>query len=106
MYVPNPARMYVDVLAWHTPEGKTTPIRIRLEDCLTIKIAKVLDVRQAASLKAGGEGMRHICRIDVPVGEDEVRSAELHLFQTGNNWFIDGDDARELMNTTAYHMGQ
>lgn len=47
----------------HEPTGKAVPTSIVWEDGRTFAIDRVYDVRQAASLKAGGVGQRYICRI-------------------------------------------
>ena len=39
------------------------PRAVQWEDGRVFAIDKVLDVRPAASLKAGGQGMRYTCRI-------------------------------------------
>ena len=45
------------------------------------KIQKVTDVRRAASLKAGGAGIRYTCIVD---------GKESHLFYEDNNmWFME-----------------
>ena len=46
-----------------------------------MEIQKVTDVRRAASLKAGGAGIRYTCIVD---------GKESHLFYEDNNmWFME-----------------
>lgn len=52
-------------------DGNIRPRAITWEDGRVFEIDRVMDVRWAASLKAGGVGMRYICRI---------RGKEIRLF--------------------------
>ncbi len=75
-------KVYVDVVAEFTQDGCLKPISIRWEDGRIFEIQKVLDVRRAASLKAGGAGTRYTCLI---AGQQK------HLFYEDNNmWFVEG----------------
>lgn len=60
-------------------DGRTLPLTIHWPDGRSFPIDRVLDVRQAASLKAGGCGMRYICR---------VRTKEVSLFCENGRWFM------------------
>ena len=52
-----------------------------MEDGVEYEISKVKDIRRAASLKAGGAGMRYTC-----VGDGK----EVYLFYEDNNmWFME-----------------
>ena len=53
----------IEVNADFSLDGSIRPNYIRWEDGRTFSIDRILDVRRAASLKAGGVGMRYICRI-------------------------------------------
>ena len=53
----------IEVNADFTLDGTIRPNYIRWEDGRTFAIDRILDVRRAASLKAGGVGMRYICKI-------------------------------------------
>ncbi len=75
-------KIYVDVNALFSKEGRLYPISLVWQDGHIYKIQKILDVRRAASLKAGGAGMRYTCIID---------GRESHLFYEDNNmWFVEG----------------
>ena len=51
------------------------------EDGVEYEISKVKDIRRAASLKAGGAGMRYTCVVD---------GKEVYLFYEDNNmWFME-----------------
>ena len=64
----------------HEISGKTVPTSIVWEDGRVFEIDKVLDIRKAASLKAGGLGIRYICRI---CGKTVV------LFNGDGLWFLE-----------------
>lgn len=74
-------KVYVDVDARFNKEGGMIPKRIIWEDGRTFDIQRVLDVRQAASLKAGGTGIRYTCR---------VWDKEIYLFLEEDRWFLEG----------------
>ena len=78
----NPHKIYVKVRADHLLDGSIRPLMFRSEDGPVQHIDRVLDVRPAPSLKAGGQGIRYICRI----GEKT-----LMLFHDDPYWFIEGD---------------
>ena len=61
-------------------DGNIRPRAITWEDGRVFEIDRVLDVRRAASLKAGGVGMRYICRI---------RGKEVRLFNEEGRWFME-----------------
>ncbi|HAW16111.1 MAG: hypothetical protein IJ869_04980 [Clostridiales bacterium] len=72
---------YVKVCAVFTPDGRIIPEEITLEDGRSYHIDKITDVRRAASLKAGGAGIRYTCRI---TGRD------CYIFYEENNrWFVE-----------------
>ena len=59
----NNIKTYVAVDAYFSPDGRLTPRSVIWEDGHRYEIDKVLDVRRAASLKAGGAGIRYTVRI-------------------------------------------
>ena len=61
-------------------DGNIRPRAIIWEDGRVFEIDRILDVRRAASLKAGGLGIRYICRI---------RGREVKLFNDEGHWFIE-----------------
>ena len=60
--------------------GKIMPRSIEWEDGRVFAVDRVLDVRRAASLKAGGTGLRYICRIC---------GRTVALFNDENKWFME-----------------
>lgn len=73
-------KIYVKVRADFDFDGKLRPILLRTEDGAPQRIDRVTDVRQAASLKAGGQGIRYTCRVDGRI---------LYLFYEEPYWFIE-----------------
>ena len=71
---------YVEVLARIDEEGAVTPVSITWDDGRTFEIDRVLDVRQAASLKVGGTGMRYLVRIGQTV---------TYLFYENPRWVVE-----------------
>jgi len=76
----NPNKIYVTVKAIFFPEGLLRPISLIWEDGREYMIDKVLDIRRAASLKAGGTGLRYTCRI---------ANKETYLFFEEGRWFME-----------------
>ena len=73
-------KKYVEVTARFDTEGRIIPLKILWEDGSSFFVDKVLDVRPAASLKAGGAGIRYTCRIN---------RLEKYLFLEENRWFVE-----------------
>ena len=74
-------KVYVDVVAEFTADGQLRPKSVRWEDGRVYEIDRIKDVRRAASLKAGGVGMRYTCMIC---------NQEKHLFyEDKNRWFME-----------------
>ena len=74
-------KVYVEVTARFDVEGNITPLSVTWEDGMVYEIDRILDRRRAASLKAGGIGMRYTCRI---LGQ---RS---YLYYEEPRWFVEG----------------
>lgn len=73
-------KVFIGVLAYHDPEGNIHPQEITWTNGKRFSIDKVLDVRMAASLKVGGQGLRYTCRI---------HGKEVYLFCDTGQWFIE-----------------
>ena len=78
----NPAKIYVSVRAVHLLNARIRPLTFRAKDGPVVRIDRILDEREAPSLKAGGQGMRYTCR----VGEKQ-----LYLFHDDVYWFIEAE---------------
>ncbi|WP_371378336.1 hypothetical protein [Sporomusa aerivorans] len=59
----NKHKIPVGVTAKHDAAGNIKPLAIHWPDGRDFDVDRLLDARPAASTKAGGYGMRYICRI-------------------------------------------
>ena len=76
-------KVYVNVMAEFTTDGRMIPKTIIWEDGKKYEIQRIKDCRRAASLRAGGVGMRYTCVIN---------GQEKHVFYEDNNmWFVEGN---------------
>ena len=57
-------KIYVDVNATFTKDGRLLPRSFIWKDGQIYEIQRVTDVRRAASLKAGGVGIRYTCIVN------------------------------------------
>jgi hypothetical protein len=76
-------KVYVKVKAEFDTDGTITPKSIVWEDGTVYTIDRIMDVRRAASLKAGGIGLRYFCRIE---------GKETYLFYEDPAWFMEGKE--------------
>lgn len=88
----NDVKVYVSVDVRFDEGGNMRPLCIIWEDGRKFEIQSVLDVRRAASLKAGGNGIRFKCRID---------SKETYLFYEQPRWFVERAKTAEPRNGSA-----
>ncbi|SCW43734.1 hypothetical protein SAMN02910456_01129 [Ruminococcaceae bacterium YRB3002] len=56
-------KTYVKVTADFYPDGRLRPVVVTWEDGRKFVVDKIKDIRRAASLKAGGTGIRYTCII-------------------------------------------
>jgi len=77
----NAHKIPVAVRADHLHDGRIVPRLYRAEhDPEAIQIDRVLDVCEAAAMKAGGQGTRYTCR---------VQDKQIYLFCDRGLWFIE-----------------
>ncbi len=76
----NYKKRYVDVVARFDTDGRIIPVKLLWHDGTVFYIDRVLDIRKAASLKAGGAGIRYTCRIN---------NRETYIFLEENRWFVE-----------------
>ena len=74
-------KVYVEVTARFDTEGWITPLSLVWKDGTVFEIDRVLDCRRAASLKAGGIGMRYTVRIS---------NRQRYLYYEDPRWFVEG----------------
>ena len=84
-----PIKVYVAVKADFAENGKMIPRQITWEDGTKYEIDRVLDVRQAAAMKAGGQGDRYTVRIS---GQHSYLFFERSTNLSGDHigrWFVE-----------------
>jgi len=82
-------KVYVAVKADFNESGIMLPREITWEDGRRYAIDRVLDIRQAAAMKAGGQGDRYTVRIQ---GKQSYLFFERNASLSGNNigrWFVE-----------------
>lgn len=82
-------KVYVAVKADFRDDGIMLPREITWEDGTNYPIDRVTDIRQAAAMKAGGQGDRYTVMID---GKKTYLFFERSANLTGNNigrWFVE-----------------
>ncbi len=71
---------YVEVLARTDEDGNVSPVSVTWSDGRVFEIDRIMDVRQAASLKVGGTGLRYLVRIG---------QRTTYLFFENPRWFVE-----------------
>ena len=83
-YMESGCKVYVDVNEDRLKDGRLIPLSFVWEDDVRYEVDKVLDVRPAASLKAGGVGLRYTVK---------VRGREVFMFleegRDAAKWFME-----------------
>jgi hypothetical protein len=76
----NEYKVYVKVEVLFFPNGKLQPVAFWWENGYRYNIDQITDICRAASMKAGGTGIRYSCL---------VHGREVHLFYEEDRWFIE-----------------
>ncbi len=82
-------KVYVGTTATFNADGVMIPTSVIWEDGREFIIDKVTDIRQAAAMKAGGQGDRYTIRVN---GRQSYLFFERSTALTGNNigrWFVE-----------------
>jgi len=82
-------KVYVSVKATFRDDGTMIPTELIWEDGHGYKIDRVLDIRQAAAAKAGGQGDRYTIRVQ---GRESYLFFERSANLTGSHigkWFVE-----------------
>ncbi len=74
-------KIYVDVVTIHYKSGSIKPLFIVWNNGQKYPIDRIKNITRAASLKAGGCGIRYTCIIN---------NQERYLFLEEDKWFIEG----------------
>ena len=83
------AKVYVGISASFDAEGRMLPRALIWEDGTVYEIDRVLDIRQAAAMKAGGQGDRYTISVK---GQRSYLFFERSEFPAGNilgRWFVE-----------------
>ena len=73
-------KRYVKVVSVTDEDGRITPVSVEWDDGRVFPIDEVRDVRRAASLKTGGDGMRYTVRVGRNI---------TYLFFEDPRWFVE-----------------
>jgi len=76
----NENKVYVKVEAIFHPDGQLYPKAFWWESGRRYEIDQVLDICRAASLRAGGVGIRYTCM---------VKGHQTHLYFESDRWFME-----------------
>jgi len=83
-YLVNEAKVYISVNVYHRSDGRILPRSFIWEDGRCFTVDQIIDIRPAASLKAGGAGLRYTVR---------VCNRETFMFleenKEGERWFME-----------------
>ena len=85
----NGIKVYVDVKVDFRSDGVMLPRKITWEDGREYEIDRVTDIRQAAAMRAGGQGDRYTIFVQ---GKQSYLFFERSPSQMGNNigrWFVE-----------------
>ena len=75
-------KVFVEVNVKFDSEGSMIPLSITWEDGRLFEIDKVTDIRKAASLKAGGIGVRYTIL---------TNRKQTYLWYEEPRWFVEGE---------------
>ena len=83
-----PIKVYVAVKTDFAADGTMLPREITWEDGQRFEIDRILDIRQAAAMKAGGQGDRYTVRIRGQKASCFLREAQtwLETISDGGLW--------------------
>ena len=82
-------KVYVDVTAKFNSDGFLIPINLTWEDGQVFEIDRVTDIRQAAAMKAGGQGDRYTIAV---CGQERYLFFERSSNISGNTigkWYVE-----------------
>ena len=80
----NHNKVYVKVEALFHTDGRLIPVALWWEDGCRYPVDRVIDICRAASLKAGGIGIRYTCT---------VLGRQIYLFYEEDRWFMERREA-------------
>lgn len=89
----NDYKQYVDVIEMRYADGSLAPLSFVWDDGHVYHISKVVDAKPAASLKAGGCGLRYTVEV---INNENGRSKQVFMFLEEDRWFIERKIPRRL----------
>ena len=93
----NDQKVYVEVLIYATLDGVLLPFKMQTEHGDRYCIDKVVNIEPAASLKAGGQGMRYVCRVVIVTEDDQIYERSIDLYHDGDFWFVEQEQLAVLV---------
>ena len=82
-------KKYVDMIVRYFPDGTIKPMAVWWDAGKVYEIDRILDVRPAASLKAGGAGIRYTCLI---LGK------QTYIWLEESRWFVEAKGIPDRKN--------
>jgi len=76
-------KKFISVTADFSADGQVKPVRLNWENGRRFEIDRITDIRKAASLKAGGIGLRYTCMI---------AGKQVYLYKDQDQWFMEVND--------------
>ena len=73
-------KKYVDMIVHYLPDGTIKPMAVWWAEGKVYEIDRILDMRPAASLKAGGAGIRYTC---------QIMGKQTYIWLEENRWFVE-----------------
>lgn len=73
----------ISIIAKFTEDGRVLPQTLLWEDGRKFSIDRISDIRRAASLKAGGIGLRYDCYI---------HGKQVYLYKDDDMWYLETED--------------
>lgn len=74
-------KRFVDMIVRFKEDGQIIPLQINWGPDQVYEIDSIIDIQRVASLKAGGIGLRYLCRI---------KGQERYIWHEGDRWFVEG----------------
>ena len=91
-------KVYVEVLLHCTYDGFLFPFKFQTEHGDKFYVDRVINIEQAASLKAGGQGMRYSCQVVVSTEDDHIYECRIDLYHDGDFWFVEREQLQALLS--------
>ena len=94
----NENKEFVDVLLHNTTEGMLLPFKFRTSWDSKFLIDRVSNIEPAASMKAGGQGMKYTCEVSIATEDDRIYTFQIDLYHDGDFWFVEHEQLSVLLS--------